>query len=229
MQAAGELPDPPRPEDLIGLQLEEECLEVVEPVEGGHRARERPGGRPVDPSHARPERALAQALEKAELEQDAVDPTSREDEGDVSRDWLGHVTIVVTVDPEPRRGAAVFSDRGSRVRRDAVGRGRQRRPQRVVLRAHRSLPVPCAGVPVRRGLHDRRAPRPRVGGARRPESPLARATCEGGEPQPEDRRPTRAHSARALRTTRGRLPAARFTVSRARRRGSRIPSPRCRP
>ena len=84
MEAAGELPDPPRSEDLVGLELEHERLEVVEPVEGGHRARERAGRRPVDPSHPGPERTLAQALEKAELEENAVDPASREDDRDVA-------------------------------------------------------------------------------------------------------------------------------------------------
>ena len=84
METAGELPDPPRSEDLVGLEIEHERLEVVEPVEGGHRTRERSGRRPVDPTQPRPERTLAQAREKAELEENAVDPSSREDDRDVA-------------------------------------------------------------------------------------------------------------------------------------------------
>ncbi len=38
VQAAGELPEPPRPEDLVGLQVQDEDFEVVQPVEGGHRS-----------------------------------------------------------------------------------------------------------------------------------------------------------------------------------------------
>src|SRR5918912_1811872 len=41
---------------------------------------------------------------------------------------------------------------------------------------------------LRRELHDRGAPRPRVAGARRPEPPLARAAGEGGRPEPARRR-----------------------------------------
>ena len=107
---------------------------------------------------------------------------------------------------------------------DAVGRGRRRRPQRLVLRAHRSVPVPGAGVHVRGRLHDRRAPRSRLGGARRPEPPLARPAREGGRPEPADRRATRAPSARAPRTTPGRRPGARFTAVEGQSQRSRLRS-----
>ena len=52
-------PEPVRPERVVGLEPEHEVLQLVEPVERGHRPRERPGGRAVDPADARPELAVA--------------------------------------------------------------------------------------------------------------------------------------------------------------------------
>ena len=84
MQTARELPHRPRPERVLRLETEEELLEVVQAPEGRHRAGERTGGRAVDPADARPERRLRKPPEEPELEEDAVDPTAREDEGDVA-------------------------------------------------------------------------------------------------------------------------------------------------
>src|SRR5262245_60593959 len=58
----------------------------------------------------------------------------------------------------------------------------------MVLRPYGPLPLSGRGLLVRRGLHDSGASRARVGGARRPEPPLARAEGEGGRAEPADRR-----------------------------------------
>ncbi len=76
-------PERVRPEHVVRLQAEHELLEIVEPVERGHHAAERAGGCAVDPADARPDRALAQALQEAELQQHAVDGAAGEDERDV--------------------------------------------------------------------------------------------------------------------------------------------------
>ena len=59
-------------------------LEVVEPVERRHRPGERAGRGAVDPADARPEVALAQPLEEAELHEHAVDGAAREDDRDIA-------------------------------------------------------------------------------------------------------------------------------------------------
>jgi hypothetical protein len=66
-------PEPVRPEDLVGAELEQELLQVVGPVERRHDTGESARGRPEDPADARPERALAQALEEARFHQHSVD------------------------------------------------------------------------------------------------------------------------------------------------------------
>ena len=68
------------------------------------------------------------------------------------------------------------------------------------------FPVPGERLHVRRRVHDRRAPRARLAGARRPEPALARAAREGGRAQPAGRLLRVAASARARRTTPGRPP-----------------------
>ena len=68
---------------------------------------------------------------------------------------------------------------------DRRGRGR---PRRLVVRPHRSVPVPGARVHLRRGLHDGGAPDPRLAAAGRPEPAAPRAAREGGRPQPAHRR-----------------------------------------
>ena len=60
-------------------------------------------------------------------------------------------------------------------------------PRRLVLRQDRPLPVPRHRLHVRRRVHDRRAPDPRLGGERRPEPAAARAAREGGRAQPARR------------------------------------------
>jgi hypothetical protein len=66
-------PEPVRPEDLVGSELEQELLQIVGPVERGQDAGEGARGRPEDPADARPELALAQALEEARFHQHPVD------------------------------------------------------------------------------------------------------------------------------------------------------------
>src|SRR6185436_4203777 len=56
-----------------------------------------------------------------------------------------------------------------------------------VLRLYEPLPVPGRRVLVRRRVHDRCAPDPRLGGARRPEPPPACRPREGRRPQPARR------------------------------------------
>jgi hypothetical protein len=68
---------------LVGPQPEQEVLELVEAVERRHRSGERARRGPEDPAHPRPELALADAPEKAQLQQDAVDRAAGEDERDV--------------------------------------------------------------------------------------------------------------------------------------------------
>ena len=82
-------PERVRPERLVRLQQEQELLELVEPVERGHRAREGACGGPEDAADPRPERGLAQPLQEAELHQHAVDGAAREHDPDVS----GHVPL----------------------------------------------------------------------------------------------------------------------------------------
>ena len=50
------------------------------------------------------------------------------------------------------------------------------------------FPLPGGRVPVRGRVHDRRAPDPRLGGARRPEPPLARPARQGGGAEPASSR-----------------------------------------
>src|SRR3954453_18615979 len=69
-----------RPERLLRLQAGHEVLELLEAVEGSHRAGERAGRGAVDPADTRPELALAQALEEPELHQHAVDRAAGEDD-----------------------------------------------------------------------------------------------------------------------------------------------------
>ena len=77
-------PERMRPERRLRLEEQHELLELVQPVERRHGARQRPGRRAVDPADARPEVALTQALEKAELHEDTVDGATREDDCDVA-------------------------------------------------------------------------------------------------------------------------------------------------
>ena len=77
-------PERVRPERLVRLQAEHEVLQLVEPVERGHRAGERAGRRAVDPADPRPELGLTQPLEKAELHEDAVDGAAREHDRDIA-------------------------------------------------------------------------------------------------------------------------------------------------
>src|SRR5437764_3946243 len=93
--------------------------------------------------------------------------------------------------PLPRGARA----REHRLLRGGAGRGGravdQRRrvgPRRVVLRRHRSVPVPRGRLLVRGGVHDGRAPDPRVAGARRPQPALACAAGQGGRAEPARRR-----------------------------------------
>ena len=88
------LPHASRAEHVVGLQLEHERLELVEPVEGGHRPGHGACRRPVDPPDSIPERRLAQPLQEPELEEHAVDPASGEDERGVARIGIGHAAIV---------------------------------------------------------------------------------------------------------------------------------------
>jgi hypothetical protein len=67
-----------RPEGVLRPELEEEPLELVDPVERRHRTGERAGGGAEDPADPRPQRGLAEPLEEAQLEEDAVDPAARE-------------------------------------------------------------------------------------------------------------------------------------------------------
>src|SRR5439155_16058337 len=60
---------------------------------------------------------------------------------------------------------------------------RRRRPQRLVLRADESVSLSGAGLHVRCRLHDSRAPDPRLGAARRPESASPRSARQGGRTQ----------------------------------------------
>src|SRR5262249_41377362 len=94
VQAAWELPYGTRPERLVGLEPEQERLEIVEAVEGRHRPRERARRRSVDPADALPEVGLGQSFQEAELEEDAVDSTPRQDDRDVAAVRLGHEAIV---------------------------------------------------------------------------------------------------------------------------------------
>ena len=71
-----QLPEPLRREDVARLQAEHELLQRVQTVERRHRAGQRPGRRAVDAADPRPERALAQPPQEAELEQDAVHPAA---------------------------------------------------------------------------------------------------------------------------------------------------------
>ena len=80
----------------------------------------------------------------------------------------------------PRRGAG---GRG----RGALGRRRLRRLRGLVLRPHRSVPLPRGGCTFVAESHDGGAPRARLGGAGRPEPALARPAGEGGRPQPPGR------------------------------------------
>ena len=83
---------------------------------------------------------------------------------------------------------------------------------RLVLRRHRPVPVPGRRLRLRRRVHDRRAPDPRLGGARRPEPPPPRRAREAGRAQPAGRRVRARRSGRAPRTTPGRRPAGRCTA-----------------
>src|SRR5713226_6770008 len=87
----------------------------------------------------------------------------------------------------PTRPCRLRAGRRADHRRGAVDRRRGWWPLRLVLRAHRSVPVPRAGLHVRRGLHDRSASRARLAGARRPESAPPRAARERGGAQPARR------------------------------------------
>src|SRR3990172_3466546 len=59
VRPTGESPDRARPERILGLDAEEELLEVVEAVECRHRSCQSPGRRSVDPPDPRPEWILA--------------------------------------------------------------------------------------------------------------------------------------------------------------------------
>ena len=83
METAGELPDGSRPERVLRLEAEQELLELVETAESGHGSGERTRRRAVDPADPWPERCLREAPQEAELEQDPVDSTTGENEGDV--------------------------------------------------------------------------------------------------------------------------------------------------
>ena len=77
-------PEPVRPERVLGLQAEDELFELVHPVERRHARVDRARGRAEVEADPRPEVALAEALEEADLEQETVDPAAREDDGDVA-------------------------------------------------------------------------------------------------------------------------------------------------
>src|SRR5437899_2867773 len=74
--------------------------------------------------------------------------------------------------------------------------------------------MPGARLSLRRRVHDRRAPRARLGGARRPEPAPSRAAREGGWPQPAHRR------------VRGRVRPERVVLRMGGRRPARARRPR---
>src|SRR5438552_1558082 len=113
-----------------------------------------------------------------------------------------------------------WGDRAARGRR-AVERRRERRPRRLVLRQHGPVSVPGAGMLVHRRVHDGRASRPRVAGARRPEPASSCGPGERGRAQPA-RRDVRAvlRAERVvLRVGSGGSPGARHPRQVARCRG----------
>ena len=87
-----EPPEALRPEDVTGLEAQNELLELVQQVQRRHRPRQCPRGRAVDSSDSRPQRTDAQALQEAELEKHAVHATTGEHDRDVP---LAHILIVV--------------------------------------------------------------------------------------------------------------------------------------
>ena len=88
-----QLPEALGREDVARLEAERELLQVVEPVERGHRPGQCTGGRAVDAPDPRPQRTAPQPLQEAELEQDAVHTAARQHDRDV---LLAHVHIVTT-------------------------------------------------------------------------------------------------------------------------------------
>ena len=117
---------------------------------------------------------------------------------------LAHSTAATLCPME--RGQIVLEHAVVERRRRALAGGR-RGPRRVVLRPHRPVPVPGVGLHLRRGVHDRGAPDPRVAGAGRPEPAASRRAGPRRRPQPARRRAIAPSSGRARRTTRGSPPA----------------------
>ena len=116
----------------------------------------------------------------------------------------------------PERGSLLLDEEQIRRGRGALGGRRIRRLRGLVLRPHRPVPLSRAGLHVRRGAHDSRASRPRLGGAGR--SRTSSGTPSGHSRSAATRASSRTsdRSARAPRTTRGRRPAGRCTASAAR-------------
>jgi len=110
MQPARELPDRTWPERVLGSEAEEELLEIVEAVERRHRSGERAGRSSVDPPDPAPEVGLRQPAQEAELEEHAVDPSTRQHHGHVASFGLRHEGYCAAVESELRPGAAVLSD-----------------------------------------------------------------------------------------------------------------------
>jgi hypothetical protein len=83
-------------EGFLGPKLEQEALEVIDPVEHREGAGERAGRRREDPAHPRPELALAEPLEEAQLHEDPVDGAAGQYDSDVGA--LSATSSLSTVD-----------------------------------------------------------------------------------------------------------------------------------
>ena len=102
-----ELPQPVRAERLLGPELEHELLELVEPVDDGHHAGQGAGRRAVDPADPFPQRILAKPAKKAELEQQPVHASPREDDREIA---FVHRIYCAGVEREAERGYVLVED-----------------------------------------------------------------------------------------------------------------------
>ena len=120
-----------------------------------------------------------------------------------------------------RTGPVLVEEELARRGRGALAGRRRWRPRRLVVRPHRSVPVPGRRLHVRRRVHDGRAPGARLAGARRSRTSSGTRSARRRSAATRGSSRTSRRSARAPRTTPGRRPAAR-----ARRQAARSEGPR---
>ena len=167
-----------------GRELEHELLQVVEPVERRHHARERAGRGAVDPADPLPERLSRIRWRKPSSSRRPFIPPP-ESTSARSRSLIASIVLAWT--RRHRSEACSSSSTRSSTRTRSSGATTTRATTRA---GGASGPIRSRArrrVHLRRRVHDRRAPRARLAGARRPEPAVARAAREGGRAQPARR------------------------------------------